>query len=310
MTYSSRLLVGTLLALATSGCTIVADLDGYISADDIGCDMEMTVRDFTPHLTDRVLFQAVTRDDIGTLRAMAIIDPLRDPDRTFVMPNAIGEGAHAFNFWADVDDSGFVETSPFNGMDHSWRLEDVCNWESTCTDEDADLLNCFTHVAPFTIISNPVLDGNDFVLNLTALPEAAGFVEVHLIELDTASNVRRVVGLYRRDVLLVPDPMRPGGRTPACTLDVAAMEIECTLELEGLAIEGRRYTADVLVDLDDNGVIDGATEVFNVTESDGSAYANPVELDVSTADPAGSLPVEVGPDEDHPEQLVSPLPAP
>ena len=76
MTHSSRLLVGTLLALASSGCTVVADLDSYISADDIGCDMEMAVRDFSPHLTDRVFFQAVTRDDAQLLRAMAIIDPL------------------------------------------------------------------------------------------------------------------------------------------------------------------------------------------------------------------------------------------
>ena len=209
---------------------------------------------------------------------------------------------------ADVHDSGLVETSRFNGMDHSWRLEDVCNWASTCTDEDADLLNCFTHVAPFTIISDPVLDGNDLVLTLTALPETAGFVEVHLVELDTAANVRRVVGLYRRDVLLIPSG--PDDPPPLCTLNAIAMEIECTLTLQGLAAEDRRYTTDVIVDLDGNGLIDGSTEVFNVTASDGSAYASPVMLDVSTADPAGALPAEVGPDEDHPEQLVTPLPAP
>lgn len=303
MTHSSRLLVGTLLALASSGCTIVADLDGYISADDIGCDMEMTVRDFTPHLTDRVFFQAVTRDDAAVLRAMAIIDPLRDADRTFIMPNAIGEGAHAFNFWADVDGNDVVQTSPFNGPDHSWRLEDVCDWASTCTGADAELPNCFTHVAPFTNISDPAPAGNDLVLNLVALPDTAGLVELHLVEVDTVAQKRRVVGLYRRDVLVI-------GGDPTCTADLVAMDIECTLTLPGLAVEGRRYTVDVIVDLDGNDVIDGGTEVFSVTESDGAAYANPVMLDVSTFDPAGDLPIEVGPDEDHPEQLVSPLPAP
>lgn len=297
MTHSSRLFVGALLALASSGCTIVADLDSYVSADDIGCDMQMAVRDFTPHLADRVLFQAVTRDDAQVLRAMAIIDPLRVGDRSFTMPNAIGEGAHALNFWADVDDSGFVETSPFNGIDHSWRLDDVCNWESTCLDEDADLPNCFSHVAPFDTITDPAEAGNALVLNLTALPDTTGFIEVHLIEVDNVARKRRVVGLYRRDVPIVADEV---GENRRCIADPVAMDIECTLTLAGLALEGRRYSADVIVDLDGNGEISGTTEVFSITESDGSAYAATVVLDVSTFDPAGALPEE--------GVLVSPLP--
>lgn len=303
MTHSSRLLVGTLLALASSGCTVVADLDSYISADDIGCDMEMAVRDFSPHLTDLVFFQAVTRDDAQLLRAMAIIDPLGDADRSFIMPDAIGEGAHAFNFWADENGNGVVETSPFNGPDHSWRLEDVCNWASTCMGEDADLPNCFSHVAPFDAITDPAEPGNSLVLNLTGLPADTGFVEVHLIEVDAVAQVRRVVGLYRRDTPLQgtmdPEADPEGTR---CAMDADSTLIECTLVLRGLAVPGRRYSADVVVDLDGNREINGTTEVFSITESDGSAYASPVVLDVSTFDPAGALPEE--------GVLVSPLPAP
>jgi len=295
MTHTSRLFCGALIALASSGCTVVADLDGYISADDIGCDMQMTVRDFTPHLTDAVFFQAVTRDDAQNLRALAVIDPLADADRSFTMPNAIGDGAHAFNFWADENDDRSVQTSPFNGPDHSWRLDDVCNWASTCSGVDADLANCFSHVAPFDAITDPAEPGNSLVLNLTAIPLTAGFVEVHLIEVDDAAQVRRVVGLYRRDVLV-----NAGEEEPRCTGDAIDMEISCTFTLAGLAVAGRRYSADIIIDLDGNGEIGGATEVFSITESDGSAYANPVDLDVSTFDPAGALPEE--------GVLVSPLP--
>jgi len=295
MTHSSRLFVGALLALASSGCTIVADLDSYVSVDDIGCDLEMTVRDFSPHLTDRVFFQAVTRDDAQVIRALAIIDPLSDPDRSFTMPFAVGEGPHAFNFWADESGDGFVQTSPFNnGLDHSWHLENACDWASTCMGEDADLPNCFSHVAPFDNITDPADAGNTVSINLVALPLTTGFVEIHLIEVDEAANLRRVVGLYRRDVPIFEEEIVKCAEVGG--------EIECTFELRGLAVPGRPYTADVIIDLDGDGEINGPTEVFNITESDGSMYAGTIELDVSTSDAAGALPPE--------GVLVSPLPAP
>ena len=143
-------------------------------------------------------------------------------------------------------------------------------------------------MAPFINIENPVEMGNALQLELTGLPPTAGFIEIHLIERDVSANLRRVVGLYRKD-------NSGGGPT-------------FSLELRGLVFPGRLYSVDVLVDLDCDNAIDPRTEVFNVTESDGSAYANVVRLNLTTADAAIHLPVEVGPDPEHPEQLVSPLP--
>jgi hypothetical protein len=281
----NALLVGALLAPFTLGCTIVADLDSYVSADDLGCDMQLHLIEFSPHLNDAVYFQGVTRDS-NELRALAIIDDMVVADRAFVMPNGIGEGEHALNFWADVSGDGFVQTSPFAGQDHSWRFEDVCNFDTNCDSGEA---NCFSHVAPFVNIENPVEMGNTLQLDLVGLPASVGFVEVHLIEHDADLGLRRVVGLYRKD---------DTGDGP--TFGV---------ELRGLAVPGRLYSADVLVDLNCDNSIDPATEVFTVTESDGSAYANSITLDVTTSDPAGNLPEEQGPDLAHPEQLVTPLAA-
>lgn len=282
MTHSSRLLVGTLLAFASTGCTIVADLDGYVSADDLGCDMDVAVQAFAPHLTDRVYFQAVTRDG-DELRAMAIIDPLGVADRSFNMPNAVREGAHAFQFWADENGDGFVQTTPFNnGLDHSWRFDDVCNWPSSCSDDDT---NCFLHVGLFNRIMDPVEAGNTLVIDLPMLPATTGVLELHLVEVDAATQINSVVGLYRTDnVTDGPDP------------------VDFQVELRGLAVPGRNYAVDVLVDLDGNAAIDGATEVFSLPAQDGSTYADPITIDVSTFDPAGTLPPE--------GILVSPLPAP
>ena len=276
MTHSHRLLVGALLALASGGCTLVADLDSYVSADELGCDLQMRVDNFTPHLADLVVFQAVTRDT-DELSAMAIIDPLVDPDRSFRMPHAVAEGPHSFNFWADVNGDGFVQTSPFAGVDHSWQLEDACNYPSNCPDDEP---NCFTHVTPFNNLMDPVEVGNDLTLNVVELPLLTGFIEVHLVERDAAAQLRRVVGLYRKD--------DPEGAT------------ELTISLRGLARAGRPYSVDLLVDLDGDGDIDGASEVFTLTEEDGSVYATPVTVDVTTFDPAGDLPEE--------GILVSPLP--
>lgn len=283
MTHSSRLLIGLVLALGSTGCTIIADLDGYISADELACNMDVAVEAFAPHVTDRVYFQAVTREG-DALRAMAIIDPLGVPNRSFRMPNAVREGAHALQFWADENGDGFVQTTPFdNGLDHSWRFDDVCSWPSTCSEDDT---NCFLHVGIFNRIMDPIEPGNTLVVNLPGLPATAGVLEVHLVEVDDTTQVDSVVGLYRTD------DVNP--------LNLTTVEFQ--VELRGLAVAGRSYALDVLIDLDGNAQIDGATEVFSLPAQDGSIYEDPIEIDVTTFDPAGTLPPE--------GILVSPLPAP
>jgi hypothetical protein len=266
------------LSVMGSGCTLVADLDSLQSVDDLGCDLTMRVDNFTPHRGDMVLFQAVTRDT-NELRAMAVIDPLVDPNRRFTMPNAVAEGAHAFNFWADVNDDGFVQTSPFAGTDHSWRLENACDYVSTCTDGEEQ---CFTHISPFDTITDPIELGNTLDLTVDGLPLSATTVEVHLVEHDDRAQLRRVVGLYRRD-------------------DIGEIA-SFNLVLRGLARDNRVYSIDLMVDLNGDGTIDGATEVWELTESMGSVYANPVTVDVSNFDPSGVLPPEF--------PLVSDLPTP
>lgn len=278
MTNPLRLLPAALLVLAASGCTIIADLDSYVSADDLGCDMDVAVEAFAPHLTDRVYYQAVTREG-NVLRALAIIDPLGTPNRAFTMPNAIREGAHALQFWADENDDGLVQTTPFdNGLDHSWRFDDVCSWPSSCSDDDT---NCFLHVGLFDRISDPVEEGNTLTVNLPGLPDTAGVLELHLVEVDEVTQIDSVVGLYRTD-------------------DVTTTDF--SVELRGLAFPGRGYAVNVLIDLDGNAQIDGLTEVFSLPAQDGSTYADPITIDVSTFDPAGSLPEE--------GILVSAIPAP
>ena len=271
-----RRILSLLVGLAlTSGCTLIADLDSYSSVNDEGCALQMRLDNFTPHRADPVIFEAVNSDG-DAIRAIAIIDPLLDPDRAFEMPGAVPRGLHYFQFWADVDGDGQVNTAPI-GADHSWLLDDACNYASTCPDEEP---NCFSHRTPFDTLNVTTPVGSDLDLTVSGLPTSAGLLEVHLVEVDTSAEVRRVVGLFRTDQL-----------EDASSRDVL---------LPGLLIDDVTYAIDLLVDLDGNGTIDPATEVWALPELSGQEYADALTVDTSTFDPAGVLPAE--------GLLVTPLP--
>jgi hypothetical protein len=272
-------LVGALLAFASSSCTLVADLDSYVSADSIGCDMSVAVGAFNPHVADRVVFQAVTRDG-NELRAMAIIDALAVPDRNFTMPNAIRGGAHALLIWHDGERNEMVNPISISGNDHSWRLEDACGFPSTCENGEP---NCFAHDGRFDIFEDPVTTGNDVEIRLPNLSLETRLFEMHLVEIDAVTEINSVVGLYRTELARVT-------------------EGPFVARLPGLAVPGRTYTVDLLIDLNGDTAFQGETEVFAVAARDGAAFASPIVFDIAMSDPTGDLP----------EQgiLVSPAPPP
>ncbi|MCU0671898.1 MAG: hypothetical protein MUE69_03785 [Myxococcota bacterium] len=112
----------------TSACTVI---HGDDFTQDEGCDLQLRMRDFSPHVVDTttvLLSRANRNGSMRRIEAVAVFDPLGSVNVDLRMPNAVQprtsveQGLAAVDFYADFDD---VEGFSFPG-DHTWVLEDVC----------------------------------------------------------------------------------------------------------------------------------------------------------------------------------------
>lgn len=186
------------LLLALAGCSVI---HGDDFTQDEGCDLELRLRGFNPHVTDTTTLILNRANLDGTSRrveAVAIFDPLGARDLNLRMPLSVrprrsaDQGLAALDFYADFDD---VEGFSFPG-DHSWVLEDVC---TTGPEE-------FPHNTDFIPIRSPEAFGTNVVARFCGSATAFGSsaVEVRVTRLapdetNDSEVVNQAIGFYRLD---------------------------------------------------------------------------------------------------------------
>jgi hypothetical protein len=179
------------LVLALAGCTVI---HGDEFTQDEGCDLELHLRGFSPHVTDMtsVLLNRARRD--GTMRrieAVAVFDPLGTVDLDLRMPGSVRprtsveQGLAAVDFFADFDD---VEGFSFPG-DHSWVLEDVC---TTGPEE-------FAHNTDFVGIRAPEGFGTTVAARFCGVTTVADSAIEMRVTRTLDEDAIQAIGLYRLD---------------------------------------------------------------------------------------------------------------
>ena len=130
-----------LAALALTGCSIINSADDFVV--DEGCNLDLTVVNFSPHVTERVEYRVVHQksaedvlDDgtaVPSLDALAVFEPLGFITGRLIMPGSVfpqQSGAlrgGGVDFWADVNGMpGYQFDIQTRNEDHGWRLDDIC----------------------------------------------------------------------------------------------------------------------------------------------------------------------------------------
>lgn len=138
---TSMLRLPLLAALVLGGCSIVNSADDFVV--DEGCNLDLTVVNFSPHVTERVEYRVVHQksfedflDDgreVPSLDALAVFEPLGFITGRLIMPGAVfpqqsGElRGGGVDFWADVNDMpGYQFDIQTRNEDHGWRLDGIC----------------------------------------------------------------------------------------------------------------------------------------------------------------------------------------
>lgn len=222
------------LVLALAGCTVIHDEE---FEQDVGCDLELSLREFTPHVTDVVTLQLNRTVDDGATRrleAVAIFDPLGSENLDVHIPDAVRprtsvtEGLAALDFYADFDD-----TPGFSDGDHTWVLEDICT-------SGAEV---FLHNFDFQPVRDVDRPNTDVLMRPCGEVLAEGAVEVRVTRL-LADDTTQSVGFYR----LANIATRPAGiRIP----DVANADVDTRIE--------------VLRDANRNGIFDSGDVAWSYT---------------------------------------------
>ncbi|MCA9611650.1 MAG: hypothetical protein KC586_02720 [Myxococcales bacterium] len=205
-----------------TGCSVI---HGDDFTQDLGCDLELKVRDFSPHVTDTfsVLLTRPRADGSDRrIEAVAIFDPLGTTNLDLHMPNTVRprtsteQGLAAIDFFADFDDT---EGFSFPG-DHSWVLEDACTTGP----------ELFPHNTDFIPVRVPTAAGTNVGVRLcgtTAFGSSAMELRATRLIRDEASEgetVAQAVGFYRLDDVT----RRPEGfGIPA----VANVDFDMTIEV-------------------------------------------------------------------------------
>lgn len=240
-----RRLLSLVLPLALcSGCFLVASTDGFV--EDEGCDLELDVRAFAPHLgqTFQVRLVQDPPESIGESRprllALAIFDPLQHPNLDLQLPNAVPaltdptQPRPYIDFYADFNGDGVYSSPP---ADHTWRVEDPC---------EPGRDPAFLHNLEFFDLPLPIGGGSslfvDFCPNLTTdtrfdrLEPFTGMEPVEVRVTGTffptgegMTEVVRPVGYYR---------LEPMGSFPG------------NIEIPAVFDSGFRYKIEVIVDRD------------------------------------------------------------
>ncbi|MEO0322213.1 MAG: hypothetical protein AAF447_04605 [Myxococcota bacterium] len=127
--------------LVLTGCSIVNSADDFVV--DEGCNLDLTVVNFSPHVQERVEYRVVhqkSSDDVledgrsvPSIDALAVFEPLGFITGRLIMPRAVfpqrasGLRGGGVDFWADVNDiPGYQFDIQTRNEDHGWRLDDIC----------------------------------------------------------------------------------------------------------------------------------------------------------------------------------------
>jgi len=241
-----RLLSFALPLALCSGCFLIASTDDFV--EDEGCDLELDVRAFAPHLgqTFEVRLVQDPPESIGESRprliALAIFDPLQHPNMDLQIPDAVPALTDAtrprpyIDFYADFDTDGAYSSPP---SDHTWRVEDPC---------EPGRDPAFPHNVDFFDLPTPIGGGSDvlvdFCPNLTAgdrIGPLEPFVGTEAIEV-------RVTGTFLPTVDGMTEEVRPVGyyRLESAASSPLGIRIPAVFD------SGFRYKIEVIVDRNDN----------------------------------------------------------
>ncbi len=265
------LLLASTLAFA-AGCSIVNDADDFVI--DEGCNLDLTIERFIPHVRQRVEYRVVHEDGDGIvlddgrvtprLDALAVFEPLGFENGRLIMPGSVfpqtstGLRAGGVDFWADVNRTMGFQFDP-SSADHGWSLSDICRDLPRATANvpvspffaDADEGSVFVHNVDFDDLIDP--DGLPLGVEVEfeglagGLPDGVNVddvrVEVHVegVELPARSGTLgeredRAVGFWRTNSI-------------RALLD-RDLILTGSAQLPSILIDGENYRVRVLLDVD------------------------------------------------------------
>ncbi|MEM1418466.1 MAG: hypothetical protein AAGH15_26460 [Myxococcota bacterium] len=284
----NSILRGLVLAAALlAGCSAINDTSGFRS--DEGCNLDLRLNQFRPHLNDRFEIRVIHQrigQTVPTLDALAVFEPLSGPGRSdfnfrLIMPNAVfpqeqaGLQPGTVDFYAEVNDVGGYQFD----LDHGWRLEGVCldlpaataNAPATPFTAPNDQGTVFTHEFFFDDFPDP--DGAplglevEFFFDGMSFPDGTDLdlaaAEVHVEGIELPSRVgdggveQRAVGFFRFSSLGAL--MRRGdnrARLPDILFDGLEYQVRVLFDLNGDGQfnpggEDRAFETVVLADTND-----------------------------------------------------------
>lgn len=246
--------VSASLAVVLGGCFAVSDTGRF--EEDLGCDLELRLRDFGPHATADATIRHFNRfevelsrarpDGTQTLEALAIFDPLGNRTVNLRMPNAMRartdprEGLAAIDFYADFDD-----VPGLSAGDHSWILEDACttgpvpfihNTGFQFRAPDANGVR----IAPSGVDLEVRFCGPDMLL------DREGGAEIR-VRRRTVEDIDRAVGFYRTN---------------------DASRAAAGVTLPGVLPDGGGAVVEILADRDNDGTLSSGDRAWSFTLGD------------------------------------------
>lgn len=199
------LFFGITLALLSSSCFVVTDLDRFEKAPPLApsnfSNLRVTVRGMTSHVNERFEYRVV--DSSNVIQSRGFITPLGGPAASFYIEGAVPKqnGPFRFDFYADHDLSGAYDPRPDTFLDHAWRL----SLDDKMLDEDGTYVVVFDHNTSFTNLNTPS-PATEFGKPATIHMKAMGAFANKRVEVrigDASTN--RVVAMFRVPVLKETD---------------------------------------------------------------------------------------------------------
>jgi hypothetical protein len=240
-----RLAATALVAMTTSSCFAVTDLDRFGKKPEDSSnfnDLRLSVRGMKSHVNE--LFEYRIVDATNTIQSRGFIVPLGGEEATLFARGAVPKINGPFNldFYADHDSSGGYDKDPANQKDHAWRIP----LATQTVNDDGAYVIVFDHNTSFSYLANPAPPhevGSAATIRLTNMGSLVGKrVEARVAD----ASSKRVVGLYRIPVL--PDP-------PNATAVV-------TMTIPGMIEEGVSYSVEIYTD--DRAATPGSIKAFRL----------------------------------------------
>lgn len=241
-----RLLSFALPLALSSGCFLIAGTDDFV--EDEGCDLELDVRAFAPHVGQTFEVRLVQDPPASIdesrprLIALAIFDPLQSPNLDLQLPNAVpaltdpSRPRPYVDFYADFDGDGAYSSPP---SDHTWRVEDPCE-----PGRDPS----FPHNVDFFDLPMPIGGGSDVFVDFCPNLTEGGMIGP-LPAFDGTEPVEvRVTGTFLPTVAGEIEEVRPVG---FYRLESAATSPD-GIRIPAVFDSGFRYKIEVIVDRNDN----------------------------------------------------------